>query len=329
MNHTKTITFTTTQKLRLDEFLRENLSGEIVKLVSEEKLHASKLEVSNSKLRRLILSGNVFVNGKECRRPAFELRGRSTVCVEFDIDKFFFEKQPDDIKFTVTDNAVLFEDENLIFINKPAFFPVEQTITGNRDNLHDAVVDYLWKRNEGLRNPPYVGIMHRLDKNTSGVILFTKARGINKAVSDMFQGHNFTKTYEAVVCPKQNNTKIKLEPGKKFTVEKYMGRITGKSQEGKWGTVSEKNGGQYSKTDFEVLKKVNIDGKTCFVIKCDLYTGRTHQIRVHLSEEGFPIFGDELYGGVKADRLYLHAKTLECHNDELDFAVTAPVPWNL
>ena len=70
--------------------------------------------------------------------------------------------------------AVLFEDENLIFINKPAFFPVEQTITGSRANLHDAVVDYLWKRNPSLPNPPYAGIMHRLDRTTSGLILFTK-----------------------------------------------------------------------------------------------------------------------------------------------------------
>lgn len=172
---------------RLDIFLQKELPSKI------------KGECSNSKIRRLIVAGAVSVNGRAVNRPAFELRGKSKVVVEFDKEKFFYEKQPDDIKFECSDKDVLFEDENLIFINKPSMFPVEQTITGNRANLHDAVVDYLWKKNSTLRNPPYVGIMHRLDRETSGVILFTKNRTINKAVSDMFQGHDFEKKYVAVV----------------------------------------------------------------------------------------------------------------------------------
>lgn len=288
--------------IRLDEFLRKELP------IAVKNSNAGEA-FSNSKIRRLILAGVVFVNGRECRRPAFELRGHSTVCVEYDEEKFFYEKQPDDIKFEVTDSAVLYEDENLIFINKPAFFPVEQTITGNRANLHDAVVDYLWKRNPGLRNPPYVGIMHRLDRETSGVILFTKNRGINKEISEIFQNHSFTKEYIALVCPVNNSMNDRLKSGYKFTVEKYMGRISGKSQAAKWGTLSESKGGLYSKTDFEVLGNTEIDGKKCFAVKCSLYTGRTHQIRVHLCEAGMPLAGDVLYGGaaVSAKRIYLHA----------------------
>lgn len=314
------IEFNTNLILRLDEFLRENLPEKISNLQGDRPLSAATNNISNSKIRRLILSGNVFVNGRECRRPAFELRGKSKIVVEFDSEKFFYEKQPDDIQFSVTDNDVLFEDENLIFINKPAFFPVEQTISGNRANLHDAVVDYLWKRNPSLRNPPYVGIMHRLDKETSGVILFTKNRTINKAVSDMFQSHNFTKKYIAVVSP-EGTSVAKYRPGTKFTVEKYMGRITGKSKEGKWGFVSEKNGGQYSKTDFEILEERKVCGMTCLVVSCCLYTGRTHQIRVHLSESGLPLLGDELYGGKDADRIYLHACQLSCDSEDLQFDV--------
>lgn len=305
--------FKTSQNQRLDNFLRIQLPLAI----------KSETEISNSKIRRLIVSGQVFVNGKCVNRPAFELRGNSTVCVEFDEEKFFYEKQPDDIKFEVTDEAVLFEDENLIFINKPSGFPVEQTITGNRANLHDAVVAYLWKRNATLRNPPYVGIMHRLDKDTSGVILFTKNRPVNKPVQNMFATHEFTKEYLAVVTDKKGFLKV----GKTFTVEKYMGRVSGKSTQGKWGSVSDKNGGQFSKTDFEVLEKLSLEGKSCFLIKCNLYTGRTHQIRVHLSEEGFPILGDEIYGGEGASRLYLHASRLAVCNSELSFDVSSKNPF--
>lgn len=304
------ISFNTVQKIRLDAFLREELPLKI------------KGECSNSKIRRLIVAGCVSVNGKVVNRPAFELRGNSSINVSFDEEKFFYEKQPDDIKFEVSDSSVLFEDENLIFINKPSGFPVEQTITGNRANLHDAIVDYLWKRNPELRNPPYVGIMHRLDKDTSGVILFTKNRGINKAVSDMFQSHNFEKKYVALV---DHITDYKI--GQKFTVEMFMGRISGKSQAGKWGKVSEKDGGQFSKTDFLIKQEITVEGKKCFLIECNLYTGRTHQIRVHLASKGLPILGDELYGGKTAKRLYLHAEKLKAENPELNFCVTASYEW--
>ncbi len=306
--------FLSNKTQRIDDFLRENLP---------QKIKAEN--VSNSKIRRLIIAGSVKVNGKSVVRPAFELRGKSVVTVEFDPEKFFYEKQPDDITFEVSDDDVLFENDDLIFINKPAFFPVEQTITGNRDNLHDAVVRYLWNRNPELRNPPYVGIMHRLDRETSGVILFTKTRAVNKEIHEMFENHSFIKEYIAVVTQKDSskqNLRHTLTPGYKFTVEKNIGRITGKSQAGKWGSLPEENGGLYSKTDFEVLT-VEKRGNTMFYsIKCILYTGRTHQIRVHLSEAGLPILGDELYGGQKASRLYLHSSRLACNlSDTCNFDV--------
>jgi len=321
--------FQTGEVLRVDVFLQRELP---VKIGGE---------CSNSKIRRLIVAGAVSVNGRAVTRPAFELRGRSKVVVEFDKDKFFFEKQPDDIKFECSDKDVLFEDENLIFINKPSMFPVEQTITGNRANLHDAVVDYLWKRNPSLRNPPYVGIMHRLDRETSGVILFTKNRTINKAVSDMFQGHSFEKKYVAVVMESSVISRQSSENGRgksfvkqgkhfvgeKFNVEMFMGRVSGKSQAGKWGQTPESKGGQYSKTDFEIIGEGKFEGKDCYIVECNLFTGRTHQIRVHLSSVGLPLLGDELYGGQPAKRIYLHASQLKCNSELLSFDVSAPVVW--
>ena len=280
---------------RLDEFLRRELPGAVGTI--------PETSFSNSKIRRLIVAGAVSVNGRGVNRPAFELRGKSTVEVHFDAERFFYEKKPEDAAFTMSDDAVLYEDENLIFVNKPADFPVEQTITGNRANLHDAVVDYLWKRNPSLRNPPYVGIMHRLDRTTSGIILFTKTRSVNAVVSEVFQSHDLVKQYLAVVEDKKS-------VGESFTVELYMNRVTGKSQQGKWGEVPQSRGGQYSKTDFRVLKKITVEGRPCILIECSLYTGRTHQIRVHLASRGLPILGDELYGGKSAKRLYLHSAHL-------------------
>ena len=288
--------FSTENKIRLDEFLRKELP-QCKQLAGQE--------LSNSKIRRLIVAGAVSVNGRPVNRPAFELRGRSEVVVVLDVEKFFFEKQPDDAKFEVTEASVLYEDDNLIFLDKPARFPVEQTITGNRTNLHDSLVDFLWRRTPSLRNPPYAGIMHRLDRETSGVILFTKTRASNAGISEIFQKHTLTKQYLAVV-----EDTGKLREGDSFTVEMFMNRVTGKSQQGKWGEVPESRGGQFSKTDFRVLKKITIEGHNCLLLECTLYTGRTHQIRVHLSSRGLPILGDCLYGGVPASRMYLHASRL-------------------
>ena len=309
------IKFNTSWTGRLDEFLRQELPHAVASVVEQQGF-------SNSKIRRLILAGAVSVNGRAVTRPAFELRGRSSLVVRFDPERFFYEKQPDDIAFVMSDQAVLYEDENLIFVNKPADFPVEQTITGNRANLHDAVVDYLWKRNPSLRNPPYVGIMHRLDRTTSGVIVFTKTRAVNKEVSEIFQGHDLTKQYLAVVEPPRGGNDRCV--GDSFTVEMFMGRISGKSQQGKWDQLAESRGGQYSKTDFKVLEKIIVEGKLCLLIECSLYTGRTHQIRVHLASKGLPILGDELYGGHSAKRLYLHASRLAFALNNVKYGVSSP-----
>ena len=140
---------------------------------------------------------------------------------------------------------------------------------------------------------------------------------LNKEIQQMFAEHEFTKEYYALVTVKKSSCKIP----KKFTVEKFMGRISSKAQAGKWGSLAESKGGQFSKTEFEFIKECIVEGKKCFLIKCNLFTGRTHQIRVHLSEEGFPIFGDQLYGGEAAKRIYLHA----CHLSAPDkFDVSAP-----
>jgi len=310
----KKLSFITQEKSRLDEYLRSLLP---------KCRELEGRELSNSKIRRLILAGAVFVNGRCITRPAFELRGSSEVIVDFDSEKFFYEKQPDDILFEVSDSCVLYEDDDLIFINKPAFFPVEQTITGNRANLHDAVVDYLWKREPELRNPPYVGIMHRLDRETSGVILFTKNRGINKAVSLVFQSHELTKKYLAI-CPVDAARHSELVSESPFTVEMFMGRVSAKSQAAKWGEVSEKRGGLYSKTEFRVVKEITVENKACLLLECTLFTGRTHQIRVHLASSNLSILGDTLYGSCSAKRIYLHACRLSFSLNGKTYDVTAP-----
>lgn len=321
---------------RLDLFLREELPLFLKKNNMPDK-------ISNSKVRRFIISGAVTVNNRQVRLPSFSLNKGDKVSAFVDEHKIFFEKQPDDIHFELTPEDVLFEDDYIILVNKPAFFPTEATIVGNRDNLHDAVVRYLWNKNPSLRNPPYVGIMHRLDRETSGVILFTKQRSVNTAIHEMFDSnikinaskanqpensfHSVQKTYIAV-CEYSDvhcGVKMKAKPGLKFSVEMEMGRISSKSQAAKWGRLSKENGGVFSHTDFKIL---GVTENNVLKIEARPLTGRTHQIRVHLASQGLPIKGDKLYGSKTECRVMLHSASLEfIHPVSGDLMkITAPLP---
>jgi len=316
------------QNTRLDIFLREQLP--LCMKESDgagEKGGNVQCEISNSKIRRLIMAGAVFVNGSQCRIPAFMMNKGTEVSAVIDEKKFFYEKKPDDIQFEVTDKSVLFEDDAIIVVNKPAFFPTEETIAGNRDNLHAAVIRYLWKKNPSLRNPPYVGIMHRLDRETSGVILFTKTRTVNAAVHDMFESHSAKKVYRAV-CTK--NSFLKEVP-EHFSIDEPIGRVSSSSAACKMGVLPGKNvraGGAKeclpARTDFLLVGRKN----NLYYIEARPLTGRTHQIRVHLSWYGLPLVGDELYGGIPGGRIMLHAQSLTfthpLTNETL--CVSAPLP---
>ena len=281
-------------------------------------------EISNGKIRRLIVAGAVKVDGRQCRIASFIVKKGSEVEALIDEKKFFYEKDPGDIDFTLEQKDVLFEDESIIVVNKPPFIPTEETVVKSRRSMHQAVVEYLWKKNPTLRNPPYAGIMHRLDRETSGTLLFTKTRAVNAKVHDMFEDHTAQKKYRAV-CFSSKPESVK----ESFSVENYIGRISPKSAKCKIGILPEEKGGQYARTDFFVAGK-----KGGFIyVDCILHTGRTHQIRVHLSSAGLPVVGDGLYGGIRGfsennGRIMLHAVSLAFPHPVTGEIITVEAPMD-
>ena len=320
-------TFRIESKSRLDIFLRSELAQAVSAYVEK----SAAVSLSNSKIRRMIVAGAVSVDGLQIRRPSYELLRGQTVCIEFDKEKFFFEKQADDIAFEMTAADVLYEDGDLIAVNKPAFLPTEETVVGGekRDCLHAAVVRYLWAKS-ALRNPPYVGIMHRLDRETSGVILFTKTRAVNAAVHEMFEKRSVQKIYRAVcaLSEKTGRTQasLRLEEDSTFFVENHIGRISPKSARAKWGALNAAQGGLYARTDFTVLERTVIGGNPVVQIEARPLTGRTHQIRVHLASIGLPILGDTLYGAPEYTRTMLHAQSLTFQHPVSGKAITVSAP---
>ena len=286
----ETIFFVADETSRLDDLLRKKLPP----------YFGGDVPVSNSKIRRLIVAGAVFSDGVQRRIPAYTVKKGSRIEVKIDREKFFYEKQNDDISFELSKQSILYEDDFLIIVDKPDRFLTEPTVAGNRGNMHDAVIAWLWKENPSLRNKPYAGIMHRLDKTTSGVLLFTKQRSVNARMHELFESGAVEKTYRALAA------KPLVPPDVQFSVESRIGKLGGS---GMWGEVGDGRG-RFARTDFTVLGECVRNGKKLLKIEARPITGRTHQIRIHLASSGMPIFGDERYGGEKAERLFLHAYSI-------------------
>ncbi len=291
---------------RIDDILNAELPGHLIPILGTET-------VSKSKIRRLIVAGAVSVSGRQTRNPASQVLPGHRIMVFIDTEKLTFEKTPDDIAFEMSESLILFEDDAIIAVNKPAGIPTEATIVASRDSLHAALKRYLWTRDK-TRNEPYVGVHHRLDRETSGVILFTKTRAVNAPVHALFEEHLARKEYEALTAIAHGGSAKQREsalcPGYTFSVENSLDRISAKSAQAKWGAVT--SGGAHAFTNFEILERF----KLALRILALPQTGRTHQIRVHLSRLGFPLLGDPLYGGparlgsISIPRVMLHARSL-------------------
>lgn len=188
---------------------------------------------------------------------------------------------------------IVYRGRSLLVVAKPPGVPTEPT----RDPARDSVVS-LVRRELALPPEAFLQVPHRLDLDTSGVLLLARDRDTLAALNDAFATRAVDKTYLALVhgCPAADagTWASFLAPGQ---------RVAGKVR---WGSV--RAGGKKAITDYRVLRR---DGDRALV-ECRPKTGRTHQLRVHLSEAGHPIVGDELYGAPRGEharmgRFLLHA----------------------
>lgn len=287
-------------RYRLIDVLNATLNNRLASL--------SLPSLSKSKIRRLIPAGTVRVDNKTVTVPALLVRPGASITIDIDDSRAFSDKDPGDISFELDASSIIYEDDAIIAVNKPPRFPSEATVVEGRDHLLAAVKRYL-HRQTASRNVPYAGLLHRLDRETSGIIILTKTRDANKSLFTQFSEHTIQKEYIALSW--WNST---LPPPDEFTVHDYLGRISSKSAQAKWGPVT--NNGDEAFTSFFVAHNYGSYG----LIRALPRTGRTHQIRVHLSKSGCPILGDSLYGGpttlpslaaLTIPRILLHAQSIQ------------------
>lgn len=278
--------------------------------------------VSKAKARKLILAGAVYLNGKRVRIASKELLRGARVEAFVDVAKLMAGGPSQDKAFEMTSSEVLFEDDYLIAVAKPPGLPTQATLDQARDHLFAATRRFLAKRQQVAQ--PYLGLHHRLDRDTSGVVLFTKRLEANKGIAEIFSGHRLTKVYQAIAVRGP-------EPlSSEWTVKNFLGRDpAAKSKAARFTAV--RSGGDYAETRFKVLEAL----EGALWVEARPTTGRTHQIRVHLAGGGTPILGDTTYGralrGALAEtvpRLMLHALSLTFEHPihRTEVSVLCPLP---
>jgi 23S rRNA pseudouridine1911/1915/1917 synthase len=285
---------------RLDLFVARGLAG-----------------VSRKAVKKALDGGQVFVDGRTERRAGQLLRGCETVTVTLDL--------PEPVA-PAPELSILYRDEYLLAVDKPAGLPAHPTVAG-RPGALSLVTDLLRSEGEGVQ--PI--LLHRLDADTTGVLLFALTDAANRELSRQFAGREVEKIYLALVAG---------SPTDSFRVENHLkAGVRGR-------TVAVASGGQPAETLFRTLKK-NTPPLTkgevggVALVEARPKTGRTHQIRAHLAGEGFPIIGDTLYGGPRlversGERLLvlrhlLHACRLTFRHPETGetTSIEAPLPKDL
>ncbi len=270
----KAIEFSCTErKARLDKLISEFLNGEI----------------SREKIKKLIIDGKCTVDDVLCKEPAYKVNRDQKII--FTIIKECTELSPEEGELDI-----VYEDSDLLVINKSPYLTVHPAPSCMSNTLVQRVLNICpeLKLQEGLRP----GIVHRLDKDTSGLIIIAKNEITRLKLSNEFAERNVHKRYFAIV-----NGIIPEEGDCFFNI--------GRHPTNKIKMAVTKNG----RDAHSSWKRVLYDNEKNFsLVDVQLHTGRTHQIRVHLSELGFPLLGDSLYSGPqiasRAPRQMLHAHEL-------------------
>lgn len=184
--------------------------------------------------------------------------------------------------------CVIFEDEHLLAVHKPAGWNTHAPSPYAGEGIYD------WLR---AREPRWasLAIIHRLDKETSGLIVFGKTPHANKSLTEQFAGRQVRKKYLLLTD--------RTVPAKEFTAKSTLLRIGEK--------YASRPGGETAETRFTPVNDAKFGNGKLKMVIAEPFTGRTHQIRVHAAENGFPILGDTLYGGTASSRVYLHAGEIE------------------
>ncbi len=234
---------------------------------------------TRNKIQQAINAGMVLVNGKEVR-PNYKVRGLDEIIVYSDISPEETDVVPEPVPF-----PIVFEDEHLLLVNKPAGMVVHPGSGNYTGTLLNGVAWYLQQKNPGISETtlPRFGLVHRIDKNTSGLLILAKTELAMRHLAKQFFDHTISRQYVALVWGDVAN-----DAG---TIVAHVGRHQRFRK--LFEAYPEGDHGKEAITHYNVLERFGY----VTLVQCQLETGRTHQIRVHMKYIGHPLFNDDFYGG--------------------------------
>ncbi len=293
------------EELESEDMLTRRVSFSVDEGDRADKVISTHEDISRSLAVKLIESGDVKVNGKPCDK-------KDKLKVGDIVEISYPEPTPDRAEPENIPLDVIFEDSDIIVINKPEGMIVHPATNIYTGTLVNALLYHCKDSLSGIGGVARPGIVHRIDKDTSGLLVVAKNDEAHISLAEQMKVHGVSRVYHALVVGniKEDSGTINRPIGRHPTDRKKMAVITNtdiKSRE--------------AITHFTVKERFCVGGQRFTYIECRLETGRTHQIRVHMSSTGHPLVGDIVYGGGNTkfeaqnkDLIHgqcLHAKHLE------------------
>jgi 23S rRNA pseudouridine1911/1915/1917 synthase len=252
------------EPLRIDKFLMNRIEGG-----------------TRNKLQQAINNGFVLVNDQEVKQN-YKIKGGDTIVVFSDMSPESTDVVPEELPLNI-----VYEDESVLVINKPAGMVVHPGSGNYTGTLLNGVAWYLQQKNAAVTEAvlPRFGLVHRIDKNTSGLLVLAKTEQAMKHLAKQFFDHTVQREYRALVWGdfEENGGTIRAHVGRNLRFRKLF------------EAYPEGDHGKEATTHYKVLERFNY----VTLVSCVLETGRTHQIRVHMKHIGHPLFNDDFYGGDK------------------------------
>jgi 23S rRNA pseudouridine1911/1915/1917 synthase len=305
------------------------MKEKVKKIIVDEVWSSKRLDLflsskisdySRSYLQKLIKNSLVKVNDVIVKSPKTAVFENDYIEIDWPEEEVASELKSEKFNFDV-----LYEDEDLLVIDKPAGVVVHPAVGNREGTVVNALIgrdkefaENLIEENDDILAAQRPGIVHRLDKDTSGCLIIAKNVISKNKLSAAFADRKIDKTYFTITygCPKKNRDSITTLIGRSSVNRKKMAVVEKKGKE--------------AITAYETEKKGQIGGFKVSLLKVNIHTGRTHQIRVHLAYLKSPVLGDETYGGnqkFRVKRQMLHAGIISFPHPRSGKTITVTSPY--